>query len=262
MRTAIEIGRPVRVEQGATLAAEAFRHAAPALRTPEDIHLAAPDDLLFPAGTPVRRAWLSTSGSTGEYRPCLPEFPALRSRYRTGLRVVPCLADGDGDGLYERVERWTYQPGMHVIITGHANDIDLPRPLRLAADPAGDPRSCRDAERRLKVAGVEGGTAWISVFSTESDCGADTPYSAPVFTDRPDGGRVYQLAPPAPPLAARTTGAFIRNLATPTRETVALVDGARVTVGGLSLRIARAGKGWTMTPLDAAFPRWLPRTCD
>lgn len=258
--SAIATGQPIRVEEGAVLAEEAFRYAEPAWRTTEAIRIPAPGTALFPAGTPVYRRPIRRNGGPDIYRNCLPELPDAGGRRGRAI-TIPCLVDNDGDGLHDGVERWTYSPAMHVILYTLSDSLALPNPQRLEDDPAGIPASCRHAQRRLKFGLVSGDSVWIDLLARENDCGSDTPRAAPTFTGQADGDRIYVVPPPAPPLTERAEGQPIRTLAAD-RETVRLVDGGEVTVFGLRLRIERDGEGWTMTPLDAAFTPWLEQDCD
>jgi hypothetical protein len=45
-------------------------------------------------------------------------------------------------------------------------------------------------------------------------------------------------------------------------RSVELRAGETVTAGGLRFRAERSGEGWTLTPLDGAFPAWLRIDCN
>lgn len=103
-----------------------------AWRTLDPVALPAPQPILFPAGTLVRMRFVNF----GEIRPCLPEQTEPPSRLR--YAILNCLADRDGDGRYETVERLRSMIGAHVPMLEPVGTVRLPAPLRLVALPSRD----------------------------------------------------------------------------------------------------------------------------
>lgn len=181
------------------------------------VHIGAPFDFTYPAGTPVRLyrrpegdRWCKVGIPGVSYTP--PEddhreiFPGL------------CLIDGDGDGAFERVLMLPYSPGVA------PRELAI-APVRLGPAPdAADPRlSRRHVYRRLRIAETAERELVVVIEHAQG---------------RPGEPPNYDRDPPAH------------------RVALALHAGASASVAGVALRVAGGPGSWRLEASGGLAP-WV-----
>jgi len=169
-------------------------------------------------------------------------------RYGTGVggrQIIPCLIDSDGDGRFEAAD---IVP-TNVIIPYEGTRpqfrvmrrVELPAPVALEEDPEGLDHSRYRVHRRLRILSAAADS--VTIVAEHVQASSETVPQEPP----PEG-----TAPKPGAIAFQRVGAPRR---------VALADGATETIGGIRFRIARSPAGWSLTPLDPAFPSWIAYSC-
>jgi len=180
-------------------------------------------------------------------------LPSMRQGPARG-EIIPCLGDGDGDGLFERADlhraREFMAPGRARIRV--ARSVALAPPVWLVEDAAGLAHWRSHAWRRLRVASVSGAEAELVVEHARVYTGEGRADSA-LLPRRGPPARLEKAEPPP------DDSEFVR-FGRPHR--VRLADGATVEAGGLRLRVGRSPAGWTLTPLADRFAPWIRAECD
>jgi hypothetical protein len=237
----IAVGRAVPVRPGAAVASEEVALVTRTFRADRPIRLRGKHSYAYPPD--ARVAALRTAA--GERR-CLRDLPR-GSRGPNGGQTVACLIDGDGDGAWEAAELFRSQEAFPLFGARARFEpsglAPLADPVRLAEAVPEVPDNHFAAFRRISVAGVTGETAELRVEHASLR-------ERVSFRDR--DGRTVTIGPRGRPVFEPWPGG---------NRTVRLVDGAVESVGGIRFRIARAGPGWTITPLDAQFPEWIAYQC-
>jgi hypothetical protein len=229
-----------------------------------ELRIPGPEKLVYPAGTPLEPDDMERSD-----RLCLPlARPPFGVAPPTGPRhigpyVEACLADGDGDGLHERIDIFAGDSALHVPKRDLARSEVLAVPQRLAPDPLGLPRSRRYVHREVTayVDGpvVEGATLRLRIahaFQDQDRYGMAEGSYAP----DPDGTHRYRPAPPLP-FPVSMTGYNYYGAPNDADATVIIADGAEVEVGGLKFRIDHYSHGFTLEPQAYRFPEWIRFGC-
>lgn len=237
----IAANQPVAIAPGAVLALEEMRIATRIWRSERPIALTGRHAFTYPPGVAVT----ALRTEAGERR-CLRDALGYRRGPSRG-RLIPCLIDADGDGAHEAAELFRRE-SMELLGGRRAQFnrialVQLAEPVRLAEDPAGLERGRFAALRRVVVvaagpdhAVVELGHASLLAWQTE-------PSSLPARRGRPVAVPDYRAWPGS-------------------RRAIRFTDGATETIAGVRFRIERSMAGWTATPLDARFPRWIELECE
>jgi hypothetical protein len=237
----IAVGRAVAVRPGAVVASEEVALVTRTFRADRRIGLRGKHPYSYPPE--VRIAALRTAA--GERR-CLRDLPR-GARGPSGGQTVACLIDGDGDGAWEAAELFPWQEAFPLFgVQARFERVELAplaEPVRLAEAVPEVPGNHFAAFRRISVAALTGETAELRV--EHASLRERLSFRAP-------DGRTETVGPRGRPVFEPWPGG---------NRTVRLVDGAVESVGGIHLRIARAGAGWTVTPLDARFPEWIAYLC-
>lgn len=208
-------GVPVRLD--VVIAEQRAEIMAPRMGLGRAVHIGAPFDFTYPAGTPVQRfrrpegdRWCKVAIPGVSYTP--PEDD--RREIFPGM----CLIDGDGDDAFDRVLMVPYSPGVA------PREVAI-APVRLGPAPdAADPRlPRRHVYRRLRIAETAERELVVVVEHGQGRPG-----------ERPD----YDRDPPA------------------RRVSLALRDGATATVAGVSLRVAGSAGSWRLEASGGLAP-WV-----
>jgi hypothetical protein len=251
LRTPVASNRPVIVLPGAVVAEEQMQVSTRIWRSDQPVVLTGRAAHTYPAGSPVT----ALRSEQGERR-------CLRDATSTGhgpspRRLLPCLIDADGDGLYEAAEIFS----RDAVVTYFGRRARFRRislsplasPVRLVEDAGGLETGRMVAIRRVQV--VEAGLDTAVVEIVHGSLAAWR--LDPVALTGADG-RVNRYS------RSRQGSATQPDLRPwpGSRRTVPLADGATETIGGMPFRIGRASDGWTMTPLAERFPRWIHYDCE
>lgn len=251
LRTPVAANRPVLVQPRAVLAQEQLQVSTRIWRADQPIVLTGRGAYTYPAGAPIT----ALRSEQGERR-CLRDAVAFGEGPSRG-RLLPCLIDAAGDGLYEAAEMFS----RNSVVTYWGRRArfrrialsPLANAVRLTEDPAGLETGRLVAIRRVQV--VETG---VDTAAVEIAHGSLAAWRLEPVTLTGADGRVNRYArsrrgSPTEPDLRPWPGS---------RRTVRLADGATETIGGMRFRIGRSAEGWTMTPLAERFPRWIQHDCE
>ncbi|WP_260581512.1 hypothetical protein [Sphingopyxis sp. PET50] len=211
-----------------------------------------PSGSSIPLGTPLDPRYCLPAA----YAPFVLAPEGQRWR-RVGGYVQACLADRDGDGLYEALNLFAGDSAMHVPVRHLERSETLAVPQALAEDPLGLADSRRYVHRRVTVT-VKDNIARLAIAHAFQD---QDRHAAPgVYVTGSDGAYVYRLVP-RPPHPVSMTGNSYFGSGRDAEASVTIADGAEVAVGGLAFRIDHYSHGFTLQPLASRSPRWVHYGC-
>lgn len=241
---ALAVGVPIKLDVGAVVASETLQVATQVWRL--DSAAVMPGAYTFPNNVLVT-ALQSPDGPRRCLRDVLP---------RSGPPFLACLSDADGDGAFETAQLYDdklfYRPDGEQRFK-LKRTLALSSPVTMHIDPSGLDHSRVALRKRIRLIPVGDSEA---TFTTEY--GQYDPTPALLFYDPVKGTQTYRRLPidPAtgePQVAYKGT--------TKNQQVVSLVDGARIDLGGIGIRIDRRDSGWTAIPLDQRFPDWIAFGC-
>lgn len=241
---AIAVGVPFKLDVGTEVASETLQVATQVWRL--DSAAVMPRAYSFPSSALV----------TALYAPDGPRRCLRDALQGLGPPFLACLVDADGDGAFETAELYDdklfYRPDGEKRFR-LKRTLSLASPVTMRVDPSGLSYNRVAFKKRVKLVSIATAEA---TFTSEYGQYDNSPPA--LFYDPAKRTQTYR-AWPVDPTTREPQVAY--KGAAKNQQVVALIDGARIEVGGIGVRIDRREAGWTATPLEPRFPEWIRFGC-